>query len=717
MTTRLFKHCIPAALLLALALQTGCGEEGSTPPVEGADGVHQGSPVSLSFERVTLDSAANGPAFVTLEDVNADGRLDLIVSKFGQVDMATFTIPNGEVTAYLQGESLMDWTPVQIVTQEDGIIWPNDVTMHDIDLDGDLDAVVPSGFLACAFIPGGAPCGSLQWFENTGGDFVPHVIVDPGNELFFHLGLFEDIDNDGIRDLLTVGEKRPAPGMGEDEALAMWFKGDASADRFEKEPRIIGEGMGSMPTLHDVDGDGDLDIVSAEFFANMDTSFAWYERLTEPSVENPGGQWKRHVIDDQVGPAIQLSLIADFIGDGQLMAVGANHVNTAKSPADPWESAIYMYASPAYPREPWQGTKISEGIGSEPGLPTAPQAAPGIFGHGDAEGDGDIDLIVSGDGDPTIYLLEQTAPGAFTSWIFDEGLPQAGGMKISDLDGDGVAEIVVTGYENNVLNLYIQADNGPHPIAPVVPVDGPLDPEATEGDVAFRVFYDGDVQGNLLVALFAGDSPAGPPVAIEEVTSATFPADVTLSGVEPGQHVAVVTLDAAPFNPMVAGPEDVTTMVPVAIPSTEGTIEVSLGGAVTQPPVTSGDAPGDVTVTVNYAGPETGDVVLAAFTSLPPMGPPAKYLLVSGIETFPATAVMEGVPAGTYQLMAYLDLAPLDPAMAGDEDPMAESAPFTVGSEPVTLDITLIGDFEVEPPVAQGACTNAEDSALITGLG
>ncbi len=132
-------------LALVLAVGSGCGESGTDTP--GDNIVPPTKTVKLAFDRIELDGDANGPAFVTIGDLNGDGKSDLIVSKFGQVDMATFTIPNGEVTAYLQGNSLVDWTTVEIVTQEDGIIWPNDVTLYDIDGDNDLDAVVPGGFL------------------------------------------------------------------------------------------------------------------------------------------------------------------------------------------------------------------------------------------------------------------------------------------------------------------------------------------------------------------------------------------------------------------------------------------------------------------------------------------------------------------------------------------------------------------------------------------
>ena len=87
--------------------------------------------------------------------------------------------------------------------------------------------------------------------------------------LFYHHGLLADIDADGFLDLVTVGERRTL-GVDRqviDDAQAQWFRGEPSATRFETTPRPIGPGMGSLAELVDVDGDGDTDILSAEYFA------------------------------------------------------------------------------------------------------------------------------------------------------------------------------------------------------------------------------------------------------------------------------------------------------------------------------------------------------------------------------------------------------------------------------------------------------------------
>jgi hypothetical protein len=80
--------------------------------------------------------------------------------------------------------------------------------------------------------------------------------------------------------------------------------------------------------------------------------------------------------------------------------------------------------------------------------------APGVFGWGDVNGDGDIDIAVSGDWDDRIFVLEQNGPGSFTTYTLAEGLGQASGMKIVDTDKDGNAEIVVTSYEQNAVYIF-----------------------------------------------------------------------------------------------------------------------------------------------------------------------------------------------------------------------------------------------------------------------
>jgi len=228
----------------------------------------------------------------------------------------------------------------------------------------------------------------------------------------------------------------------------MWFRGTADADRFETTPRVIGEGGGSLPQVIDVDGDGDLDLASAEFFVEG-RSAVWFERVGEPSTAEPAGRFEAHVIEAEVGPSIQLELIEQ---DGHLFAILANHTSVHRE--EP-ESGVFLYEVPEGDavREPWTRTQISEGIESRPDTGLGRHGAPGIFDAGDFDQDGDLDVLLSGDGDEQIYLLVQD-DGSWRTEVLQANLGQAGSTQIIDLDGDGDFELLASGYEADSILIY-----------------------------------------------------------------------------------------------------------------------------------------------------------------------------------------------------------------------------------------------------------------------
>lgn len=412
--------------------------DSAAPDAPGGVAVH-------GFRRYTIDPHADGPAYARVATIA--GKPAVVVSAFGH---PTTRLTGGTVTAYTRGASLDAWTATPIVATADDVIFPNEPTIADVDGDGDDDVIVPSGFLVCAisFIPGAGPCGAIAWHEQTPTGWVHHPLISKQDDFYHHVELV-DLDGDHRPDLVTTGEFQPFndPSTAPRAELQV-IPGTATAARFATAATTLAQGGGSFPRVADLDGDGDLDVASAQFFVH-DASFVWFE--------HDGAAWTRHVIGDADGPAIELALVPDLTGDGHVKALGTNHVNTAKDPPDPEPSAVVMFDVPADPHAAWARHVISEGIVSRAGDPMAPLGAPGIFGVGDLDHDGDLDIAVSGDGDAHVYWLEQTTPGHFVTHVLEDQLGQAGGMTIADLDGDGRAELVVTGYEDDVIYVYAYA--------------------------------------------------------------------------------------------------------------------------------------------------------------------------------------------------------------------------------------------------------------------
>ena len=97
-----------------------------------------------------------------------------------------------------------------------------------------------------------------------------------------------------------------------------------------------------------------------------------------------------------------------------------------------------------------------------------------------------------------------------------------------------------------------------------------------------------------------------------------------------------------------------------------------------------GSGPPRIEAAIAYAGTANGTLVLAAFPTKPPMGPPASFAQ-SASPTFPATLVLETVePGTTLYVLAMLDVAPASPQQPGPEDRTTWSGAISVAAEGAT---------------------------------
>ncbi len=396
-------------------------------------------PSPVTFIEHTVDGSIGGPSFVSYSDALPGGGTEVVVSAFGKPAGGPGTVGIYQRT----GAGLDSWTRTDVVTAADNIKYPNETTISDLNGDGRQDVVVTGGFFQCAVSSSG--CGTLAWFENTVGGYVRHDILPPNQTNFFHRAVVVDLDGDGVTDIVTVGEIFT-------DAAVMWFKGDANPanPRFGSTPLIIGSGGGSLPEVRDVDGDGDLDVISPQFFA-AGRSFAWWERTANPTLLNPTGTFADHTITGAVGASFAIRAVPNLKGDGITRWVGTNHVNSTFN-GGYLDSGVYELTPPVDPTGLWTPTLLSQGIVARPTSPVS--LAPGTFDVGDIDGDGRIDIAVSGDGDANLYWLQQQADHTFKTFKMDTDMGQAGGGSVADLDGDGFADVVFSSYEQDVVKIY-----------------------------------------------------------------------------------------------------------------------------------------------------------------------------------------------------------------------------------------------------------------------
>ncbi|MBA5248240.1 MAG: type I secretion C-terminal target domain-containing protein, partial [Gammaproteobacteria bacterium] len=254
-------------------------------------------------------------------------------------------------------------------------------TLADIDGDGDLDLVIGEGD------------GNLNYYENTdttvghtnptytkqAGDSNPFKGIDVGD---FSAPTLADIDGDGDLDLvigafdgiLNYYENTGAAG----NTNPTYTKQTGGSNPFKD----IDVGYFSAPTLADIDGDGDLDLVVGEedgklsYYKNTDTTV----KHTNPTyIKQTGGSNPFKDID--VGDLSKLTLV-DIDGDGDLDLVIGERYGTLHYYKNTDTTA--GHTSPTYTvqtgsNNPFEGVNV--------GVFAAPTLA-------DIDGDGNLDLVI-----------------------------------------------------------------------------------------------------------------------------------------------------------------------------------------------------------------------------------------------------------------------------------------------------------------------------------
>jgi hypothetical protein len=405
----------------------------------------------------TLRDAAGTPIFSDRQnipnagDIDCDGLVDLFIGRL----TGTVTHYEEVATRAASGRSAAEdaapaprfileserFQNIEIVAQLGSLHGANTLALGDVDDDGDDDM-----FWGDFFEPG------LLLIENTGSCERPDLTGDPspfprGNPILtsgYNAPTLADLDGDGDADLI-MGVLGGAFNPNRTSVENLWrVERKALRDWSVETRRFIGNldvGSESVPAFGDWDGDGDPDLLVANKISDDGSETARIH-----AFENTGGirspRFREIGTVPIEGAYHYAPALGDLDGDGfDELVLGT------------WQEGILVYrnrggsaqGSNRWDDEPMARLELTRGSNATPAL-------------ADLDGDGDLDLV-AGESSGEVNLWRNEGSGDATAFrlVTDrlEGIDAGRRSRptVHDWDGDGRADLIL-GSESAGITLW-----------------------------------------------------------------------------------------------------------------------------------------------------------------------------------------------------------------------------------------------------------------------
>ena len=367
-----------------------------------------------SFANQQTFATGAGPIFVTVVDVNGDGKPDLIVAN-----------ANSNTVSVLLNTTAPSATTPSFAAQQTFATGPApvSVTAADVNGDGKPDLIVANNgdntvsVLFNTTAPG-APTPSFAAQQTFATGSGPNSVT------------VADVNRDGKPDLIVANE-----GSNTVSVLLNTTASGATTPSFAAQQTFAtGSGPYSV-TVTDVNGDGKPDLIVANVNGNTVSILL---NTTAPGAATPSFAAQQTFV---TGLAPQSVTTADINGDGKPDLIVANGNDNTVS--------VLLNTTAPGAATPSFAAQQTFATGSSPVSVTA----------ADVNGDGKPDLIVANLNDNTVsVLLNTTAPGATSSFAsqqtFATGLgPQS--STTADISGDGKPDLIVVNYTDNTVSVLL----------------------------------------------------------------------------------------------------------------------------------------------------------------------------------------------------------------------------------------------------------------------
>ncbi len=274
----------------------------------------RGTPVQFPRGSPVLTSGYNAPTF---GDVTGNGLPDLVLGVIGgSYSPRTTSVDNLLLIAQSQrGEFALSTRRLIRTIDVGSEAMP---VLADLDGDGDFDLLVGN-----KIAPDADNTGTLTWFENVGSATAPSYIergLLPMRGEFHYAPAVADLDGDGLADLV----------LGTWRDVVQWWRNTGTRDKpqytlADSALITLTRGSNTAPSLADLDGDGDLDMMVGEasgqlnFYRNVGTKAApVFELVSDVFQDIDVGRRSAPVLADMDGDGLPDLLLGSEDGDVQL---------------------------------------------------------------------------------------------------------------------------------------------------------------------------------------------------------------------------------------------------------------------------------------------------------------------------------------------------------------------------------------------------------------
>ena len=221
-----------------------------------------------------------------------------------------------------------------------------------------------------------------------------------------------DMDGDGDMDVVSATN-----------SIFAWYENTGTSTWPET---VIDTGSFTAGFAADVDGDGDMDALS---LSSTGSTLAWYE--------NTGaGTWPKNVISTTVNSPSDMHT-ADMDGDGDLDVIAVAR----------FSGTVTWYEN------------TSAGTWSRSEITTTADQSRGVF-VADLDGDGDMDVLSASNGDDTVEWYENTGTSTWTNRVITTTASRVWAVHAADMDGDGDMDVLSASYIDDTIAWYENTGTG-----------------------------------------------------------------------------------------------------------------------------------------------------------------------------------------------------------------------------------------------------------------